>query len=118
MRPVAEQKMQPCPYPFIPISSDTLSESSLYDPPIEEFAVIRTVLQKGGVQFTGIFGPSIIIFTKGSGVIKGGGGGKKIIQVIPGTIIFVGAGLHIEIEGEGMELYRAFCSVQEGQSML
>jgi len=117
--PPSAQKMNPTPYPYKVAESHgegkTVSESMLYNPPIEEFAVIRTTVEKGAVQFTGIFGPSIIIFTKceGEGKVKGGSGGKKEIKVVPGTIVFVGAGVLVEIEGEGIECFRAFCSVEE-----
>ncbi|KAF3908821.1 hypothetical protein ABW21_db0202412 [Orbilia brochopaga] len=91
--PVDAQIMKPEPYPFDKMTPDTEAEAALYDPPIKEFAVIRTLLAKGSIEFEGILGPSIIIFTKGQGTIAGGGGGKKT--------------------GEGIECYRAFCGVEE-----
>ena len=50
------------------------SEATLYDPPIEEFSVVRTVLGSGGskVTFEPIQGPSIVICTEGSGKISVG----------------------------------------------
>ncbi|KAK6356577.1 Mannose-6-phosphate isomerase, variant 2 [Orbilia javanica] len=112
--PVSAQVMTPTPYPFGALNPNTKSESLLYDPPIEEFSVIRTILEEGSVEFQGILGPSIIIFTAGTGEIRGGGGiGKEVISIRPGTVVFVGAGLYIQVEGTGIECYRAFCSVEE-----
>ncbi|KAK6495481.1 Mannose-6-phosphate isomerase, variant 2 [Arthrobotrys musiformis] len=112
--PVSAQIMDPTPYPFGVLDPDTKSESLLYDPPIEEFSVIRTTLERGSVEFQGILGPSIIIFTAGTGEVRGGGGvGKEVVSVHPGTVVFVGAGLYIQIEGSGVECYRAFCSVEQ-----
>ncbi|KAF3907698.1 hypothetical protein AA313_de0207591 [Arthrobotrys entomopaga] len=111
--PVSAQIMKPTPYPFKVFLPETNAECLLYDPPIEEFAVTRTILKKGGIEFDGIFGPSIIIFTRGAGFIKGGGGGKKVIEIYPGTVVFVGAGLFLQIEGEDVECYRAFCSFEQ-----
>ncbi|KAK6515665.1 Mannose-6-phosphate isomerase [Arthrobotrys conoides] len=112
--PVSAQIMSPTPYPFGVLDPDTKSESLLYDPPIEEFSVIRTTLERGSVEFQGILGPSIIIFTAGTGEVRGGGVvGKEVVSIRPGTVVFVGAGLYIQIEGTGIEGYRAFCSVQK-----
>ncbi|KAK6363831.1 Mannose-6-phosphate isomerase [Orbilia blumenaviensis] len=112
--PVSAQIMTPTQYPFGILSPDTKSESLLYDPPIEEFAVVRTTLESGSVEFQGILGPSIIIFTAGSGEVRGGGGvGKEVVSIRPGTVVFVGAGLYIQVEGTGIECYRAFCSVEQ-----
>ncbi|KAK6335390.1 Mannose-6-phosphate isomerase [Orbilia brochopaga] len=111
--PVDAQIMKPEPYPFDKVTPDTEAEAALYDPPIKEFAVVRTLLTRGSIEFEGILGPSIIIFTKGNGTISGGGGGKKRIDVGPGSVVFVGAGLHIGIQGDDIECYRAFCSVDE-----
>ncbi|KAF3932260.1 hypothetical protein ABW19_dt0202572 [Dactylella cylindrospora] len=109
--PVAAQKMNPIPYPFETMTSDTIATSLLYDPPIEEFSVIRIALQRGTVRFSGISGPSIVIFTGGSGAVEASPGGRKTVAISPGAIIFIGAGLSIEIRGESVECYRAFCSV-------
>ncbi|KAK6539794.1 Mannose-6-phosphate isomerase [Orbilia ellipsospora] len=111
--PVSAQIMKPTSYPFKAFLPDTTAECLLYDPPIEEFAVTRTILGTGGIEFDGIFGPSIIIFTRGTGFVKGGGGSKKTIQINPGTVLFVGAGLFLQIEGEDIECYRAFCSFEQ-----
>ncbi|KAF3929637.1 hypothetical protein ABW20_dc0105983 [Dactylellina cionopaga] len=116
--PVSAQIMKPAAYPFGSLTPETKAECSLYDPPIEEFAVIRTFLESGGIEFEGIFGPSIIIFTKGTGVIKGGSGDKKSFDILPGTVVFVGAGLYLQIIGSGLECYRAFCSVDQGENKL
>ena len=49
-------------------------EAILYDPPIDEFAVVRLALNAKGAKatFDPISGPTIIIFTQGSGKISVG----------------------------------------------
>ena len=73
--PIEEQKMHPKPYSDCKMNSKAYSsgsEATLYDPPIEEFSVVRTVLGSGGskVTFEPIQGPSIVICTEGSGKIS------------------------------------------------
>lgn len=75
--PPSEQKLPPKPYPYANLNvaaykSDSLCE--LYDPPIEEFSVIRTVLRgsSGKVTMDGMQGPSVVICTEGEGSIAVG----------------------------------------------
>ena len=86
--------------------------SVLYDPPIEEFAILRTTVRKGEKEVVpAIQGPSILIVTQGEGVIQCAG---KTEQVKPGVILFIGAGESVEMEGSGSDpavCYRAFCEV-------
>ncbi|EPS43294.1 hypothetical protein H072_2714 [Dactylellina haptotyla CBS 200.50] len=109
--PVSAQIMTPTPYNFKSPNSEIQPTCLLYNPPIEEFAVISTTLQAGTVEVAGIPGPSIIIFTKGMGRVKGGLEQKKAIDFNPGTVVFLGAGVDLEIEGSDVQCYRAFCNV-------
>lgn len=75
--PISEQKMDPVPYPYSMLNAkaySSSSECSLYDPPIDEFSVVRTVLNDAGakVTFEPIQGPSIVLCTEGKGKISVG----------------------------------------------
>jgi mannose-6-phosphate isomerase len=75
--PIDEQKMNAVDYPYVTLNAKAYSkagEARLYDPPIEEFAVVRTVLSGEGAKatFDPVNGPSIIICTEGTGKISVG----------------------------------------------
>ena len=120
--PPEQQKLEPTPYPYVTMNAAAYTTSSacdLYDPPIEEFSVIRTVLGKAAkATFDGMDGPSIIICTDGSGKI---GVGPKAEDVKAGFIYFVGATAQLVLEGEGDEefvTFRAFCELPQGEGKL
>lgn len=79
--------------------------TELYDPPIEEFSVLRTHLSSGGAKETHrpIDGPSIVIVTEGSGKLGG-------VRMERGNVLFVAANVEVEIESgpDGLTLFRAF----------
>lgn len=110
--PISEQKMKPIPYP----APSSNSHSILYDPPIDEFAVIKTTLKAGEKEvFKGIEGPSIVIATEGQGKISVG---PKEEVVKKGYVFFVGATAELEIQaenGDGSDLvcFRAFCELKK-----
>lgn len=114
--PISEQKMDPVPYPYVTLSQDAYSSNSsatLYDPPIEEFSVVKTDLKKSGAKatFEAIEGPSIIICTKGQGSIKVG---PKTEEVKEGYVYFVGATATCTLESTGSEEFvnfKAFCEL-------
>ena len=97
--PAEEQKMNPhkfrdCQY------------STLYDPPIEEFSVVRTELNNAEDQMEPIDGPSILIVTSGSGILSTA---SSEFEVKSGSIWFIGAGEPISLKTKGvMETHRAF----------
>ncbi|GAO47464.1 hypothetical protein G7K_1671-t1 [Saitoella complicata NRRL Y-17804] len=100
-----EQKMKPENF------ERASGKTTLYDPPIEEFSVLRTVLGQGEKETTkGLQGPSIVIATKGSGSIKVGNEKK---EVKGGYVFFVGADAEVELESSSEEfvLHRAFAEV-------
>ncbi|KAF8251098.1 mannose-6-phosphate isomerase [Wilcoxina mikolae CBS 423.85] len=105
--PIEAQKMKPVPWE----KGDGNGTSILYDPPIEEFAVVKTELPAGGGEtFKPVEGPSVVIFTEGSGSIAVG---PKKETVVKGLVFFVGATAELEIEAgdEGVVAFRAFCEL-------
>ena len=118
--PPSEQKMSPTDYPYVTLNTTAYSSSSssiLYDPPIEEFAVVKTDLLKKGAKatFEGIEGPSIFIVTKGDGRIEVG---AKEESVSEGAVVFVGAGAECILEATGEEFvtFKAFCEIEGGKA--
>ena len=120
--PISEQKMNPVDYPYAKLNTTAYSSSSsntLYDPPIPEFAVVRTVLNKSGAKttFDPIDGPSIVLCTKGKGTISVG---PKKEELKEGYVYFVGATAEVVIESEtdagdeeGLVTFKAFCQLDE-----
>ncbi|KAK9476089.1 mannose-6-phosphate isomerase [Lipomyces japonicus] len=101
---VDKQKMKPAN--FDRAEGDGVTH--LYDPPIPEFAVLRTVLEKGQKEVVRpLGGPSIIVVTEGTGTISFG---AKVFQASPGYVFFVGAETELNYEGSDGRLttYAAF----------
>lgn len=123
--PISEQKMSPTDYPFATLNTTAYSSSStttLYDPPIEEFSVAKTDLNKTGAKatFESIDGPSIVICTKGKGKISVG---PKVEDCKEGYVYFVGATAKLVLESDGDEpfvTFKAFCELngKEGGSKM
>jgi mannose-6-phosphate isomerase len=114
--PISEQKMVPVDYPYVTLNRTAYSSGSvatLYDPPIDEFSVVKTDLKKAGAKatFEQIAGPSIFICTTGSGKISVG---PKIEQVEAGYVYFVGATAEVVLESESEDFttFKAFCELQ------
>ncbi|KAF9932656.1 Mannose-6-phosphate isomerase [Linnemannia zychae] len=92
--------------------------SLLYDPPIDEFAVIVTTLDhdKEKERIRGAEGPSVVIVTKGQGTIrseKQSEGEDEVIEIVAneGNVFFVAASTPFSIEAssdEGVTIYTAF----------
>ena len=117
--PPDQQLLHPVDYPYVTLNSKAYSSNSealLYDPPIEEFSVVRTVLKKSGAKatFEGLAGPSIIICTSGEGSIAVG---PKKEDFKEGWVYFVGATAELVLEsaGEEMVTFRAFCEIGEAK---
>ncbi|KAL8932453.1 MAG: hypothetical protein Q9211_006307 [Gyalolechia sp. 1 TL-2023] len=113
--PISEQKMDPVDYPYVTLNRTAYTSSSsaiLYDPPIEEFSVVKTELngQEAKATFEAIQGPSIIICTAGSGKISVG---PKSEQVKAGHVFFVGATAEciLESDSESFTTFKAFCEL-------
>ncbi|KAJ5727942.1 Mannose-6-phosphate isomerase [Penicillium malachiteum] len=119
--PIEEQKLRPVDYPYTVFNATAYSSASsslLYDPPIEEFSVVKTDLNRTGAKatFDPIVGPSILICTRGKGTISVG---PKTEEVREGNVFFIGADAECVIvnsgSGEGDEnvftTYKAFCEL-------
>ncbi|KAB8346279.1 hypothetical protein FH972_023323 [Carpinus fangiana] len=113
--PIEEQKMSPADYTYVKFNTTAYSSQStaiLYDPPIEEFAVVKTDLQKEGAKatFESIDGPSIVICTSGEGTISVG---PKTEEIKTGYVYFVGATAELVLESKGEEFttFKAFCEL-------
>lgn len=121
--PIEQQKMEPKEYPYAVLNSKAYtsgSEAMLYDPPIEEFSVVRTVLKGDGAKasFDPVDGPSIVICTGGKGKISVGPTVKEIKE---GWVYYVGATAECVLESEGGKgdefvTFKAFCEIDEGNS--
>jgi mannose-6-phosphate isomerase len=114
--PISEQKMDPVDYPYVTLNRTAYSSGSsttLYDPPIDEFSVVKTDLKENGAKatFEAIAGPSIVLCTKGSGKISVG---PKVEEVKAGYVYFVGATAELVLESESEEFttFKAFCELQ------
>ncbi|KAK4247865.1 mannose-6-phosphate isomerase [Corynascus novoguineensis] len=119
--PIDAQKMEPRDYPYATLNRTGYSSGSdiaLYDPPIEEFSVVRTNLRGDGSKatFDPLDGPSIIICTSGKGKISVG---PTVQEVKEGYVFFVGASAECVLESEGSSdddefiTFKAFCEVEE-----
>ncbi|OOQ83468.1 Mannose-6-phosphate isomerase [Penicillium brasilianum] len=126
--PIEEQKLAPTDYPYAILNATAYSSASscmLYDPPIEEFSVVKTDLNRTGAKLTfdPADGPSIIICTRGKGRISVG---NKTEEVKEGYVFFVGATAECIIEntgsGEGDDdvftTYKAFCELTGKEDMV
>ncbi|KXT02888.1 hypothetical protein AC578_1801 [Pseudocercospora eumusae] len=119
--PISEQKMSPVDYAYVKLNTTAYSSNSsstLYDPPIEEFSVVKTDLNAEGAKatFEAIEGPSIVICTKGAGKISVG---PKSEEIKEGYVYFVGATAELVLESTGSEplaTFKAFCELNEPQS--
>ncbi|EOO04208.1 putative mannose-6-phosphate isomerase protein [Phaeoacremonium minimum UCRPA7] len=119
--PIEEQKMHPTEYPYATLNRAAYSSGSatvLYDPPIDEFSVVRTVLRGEGAKatFDPLDGPSIIICTSGQGTISVGPTSQEVKE---GYVFFVGATAEVVLEsgvsGEDEEFvtFKAYCEVED-----
>ena len=109
--------MSPVDYPYATFNKEAYSSGStaiLYDPPIEEFSVVRTELKKLGAKivYQPIDGPSILICTKGSGKISVG---PKVQEIKEGYVFFIGATAEAVLESgeENFTTFKAFCELDE-----
>lgn len=128
--PISEQKMEPKDYSRVRLNAPAYSSNSsnmLYNPPIPEFAVVRTALNRVGSKatFDPIDGPSIILCTKGKGTISVG---PKEEELREGFVYFVGATAEVIIKSdvdaedeegaEGLVTFKAFCEIEDGKGKL
>jgi mannose-6-phosphate isomerase len=86
-----EQKMEP-------LNFRNCRFSALYDPPIEEFSVIRTDLDNAEENIDAIQGPSLMIATTGSGKLISN---QSSFDLKEGSVWFIGAGQKIKLASQG-----------------
>ena len=118
--PPEQQLLEPVHYPYVTLNTkaySSASDSLLYDPPIEEFSVVRTELKADGAKatFEGIAGPSIVICTSGQGSISVG---PKKEDLKEGFVYFMGATAECVMESQGPEdmvTFKAFCEIEEAK---
>lgn len=126
--PIEEQKLEPTDYPYTILNATAYtsgSSSTLYDPPIEEFSVVKTDLIRTGAKatFDPIGGPSILICTAGRGRITVG---NKTEEVQEGYVFFVGAEAECVIENTESDggddnvftTFKAFCELTGKEDMV
>ncbi|TFK98303.1 mannose-6-phosphate isomerase [Pterulicium gracile] len=99
------------PAPFGGEGPSAGSTTTLYDPPIPEFSVLRTVFSKDEktARHRAIDGPSILILVKGRATVSWDGNGNESAE--RGDVFFVGAGTEVALDPKGedeVEVYRAF----------
>lgn len=82
--------------------------TKIFDPPIDEFTVLRTHLAKDEVTtHRPIDGPSIAIVTNGEATLEWERGGS--LPIARGDVIFLGAGVEYKWQAsQDIEVFRAF----------
>ncbi|KAJ6624896.1 mannos-6-phosphate isomerase [Mycena sp. CBHHK59/15] len=100
---------EPRKHTVAPAPFHASSASTLYDPPIPEFSVVRVVLGTGAREaHPAVQGPSIAIVTDGAGSVAWSGAADGL-EVGQGEVFFVGADTEISFStASGLTLYRAF----------
>ena len=84
----------------------TLKHTIEYNPPIEEFSILKTSLKAGEEELVeSLNGPSIILVTQGSGQINDD-------EVMEKSCYFVEAHESIKIQTDKeLTIYRAYCTI-------
>lgn len=126
--PIEAQKLEPVDYAYAILNVPAYSSGSscvLYDPPIEEFSVVKTDLYRTGAKatFDGLAGPSILVCTSGQGRIRVA---NKTEEIKEGYVFFIGATAECIIEntdgGEQDEkvftTFKAFCDLTGKEDMV
>ena len=101
-------KHQVKPTAFLPPSSS----STLYDPPIPEFSVVKVEIGVSGKDtHPALNGHSLIVVTQGSGSVSTAAG-EKVLEVRLGDVFFIGADTSVSFEAQnGLVMYRALVEV-------
>jgi len=116
--PISEQKMDPTDFPYVKFNSTAYlcgSSAILYNPPIEEFSVVKTDLYKTGSKatFESVDGPTIIICTSGKGKISVDGKDEDFEE---GWVYFIAAGVGCILENtseDNFTTFKAFCELED-----
>ena len=105
-----------------PYKSYNTKQTLLYDPPIEEFSVLRTHLEginTSSEEYEGMDGPSILIVTDGNAIIEyeyschGHEAKREKMEAKNGYCFFIGAHVKVMLTStsETSTMYRAFCAI-------
>ncbi|THH29910.1 hypothetical protein EUX98_g4294 [Antrodiella citrinella] len=109
---------EPSKHLIQPVAFRGTQHTSLYDPPIPEFSVLRVELADGQMEtHPPIDGPSVAIVTSGWGEVRWGSTG--VLHVRQGEVFFIGAGSELQFaprpDADGkvdtLNIYRAFVDV-------
>ncbi len=101
----ASQVLAPKPY----LNSKYTLE---YNPPIQEFSILKTSLKDQSETIQGIHGPSILIVTSGKGSICNG---AERVEISVGSCFFISQNTTAELTGT-LDCYRAFCTMESTES--
>lgn len=109
--PVEKQKMTRESFK-LSITSSPSAKNVLYDPPIDEFAVVQTTLGKKGdsTKFEALDGPAILLLTNGAAEISNK---DTKLQLKRGEVAFIGAGTSIEFTSTGNDEVVAYTAIVE-----
>ncbi|KAJ1927108.1 Mannose-6-phosphate isomerase, partial [Linderina pennispora] len=84
----------------------TMQHSTIYDPPIDEFSVLRTQLSKGESESVKLSGPQVLIATEGSGKLVA----DKEYELKPGFVYYIFPNTQFAISADGsLVTYTAVC---------
>ncbi|KAG1795260.1 RmlC-like cupin domain-containing protein [Suillus variegatus] len=93
--------------------STSTAGSLLYNPPINELAVMQVIVAKGGVEsHRELRGPSIAVVVEGEGTVMWAEGAKRL-GLGKGQVVFIAAGTEVKYSAfeTAFKLYRAFVEV-------
>ncbi|EGN93861.1 hypothetical protein SERLA73DRAFT_97215, partial [Serpula lacrymans var. lacrymans S7.3] len=96
--------------PSSPLTREGLTgkATTIYDPPIDELAVMQVIVPKGEAEsHPGLGGPSIAIVLEGGGTIEWG---SEKMEVSKGHVIFIGQGTDVKFSAveDELRVYRAY----------
>jgi mannose-6-phosphate isomerase len=98
-------------------SDSGVTSTVLYQPPVSEFSVLHTIVQRGDTEtHRAIDGPSIAIVIEGRGFVRWGSESGNKLDIFLGRVTFIGAGTEIMFGAEDtsdgpLVVYRAFVEV-------
>jgi mannose-6-phosphate isomerase len=95
-----------------PAAAQPGAATVVYPVPVSDFCVAATTVAPGAsAALAAEDGPSIFIVTAGTGSAGGIGGAGASLELVPGRIVFVAAGLHAALAAgaDGLAVVRAYC---------
>ncbi|KAJ2809839.1 Mannose-6-phosphate isomerase [Coemansia furcata] len=96
-----------------PVPFAETRHSLVYDPPIDEFSVVRTALAPAQAEpVAALHGPQILLAVEGKGRLLVPADADEAYELLPGHVYFVRAGTDVVIkadEGSDLVTYSALC---------